>query len=126
MALRDPAHVRAIRSFAISAALVAVTGCSAAGPSSGDGGGDLGAVVRSEFPICDGTMLFKSSTNGICQNGLAVAGLTETGLGIAGLESDAFATWFDGNPAGHDVLMRYLVRCAAPAGTSSAPYSSAS
>ena len=114
MALRDPAHLRAIRSLAIGAALVAVTGCSAAGPSSGDGGGDLGAVVQSEFPICDGTTLLKTSTNGICQNGLAVAGLTDAGLGVDGLGTAAFATWFDANPSGHDVLMQYVVKCAAP------------
>jgi hypothetical protein len=114
MALRDPVHVRAIRSFAVGAALVAVTGCSSAVPSSGDGGGDLGAVVQSEFPICGGPMLLKSSTNGICQNGLALAGLTDAGLGVEGVQTDAFATWFDADPAGHDLLMQYVVRCAAP------------
>ena len=114
MAPRKAALARVVASLAVAAGLAAASGCSPVAPSSG-GGGDLGAVVQSEFPMCDGTMLFKSSTNGICQNGLAVAGLTETGLGLDGLQSDAFASWVDGDPAGHDLLLRYLVRCAAPA-----------
>jgi hypothetical protein len=115
MAHRNPALAPAFASFAVGAALVAATGCGSAVPASGDGGGDLGAVVQSEFPMCNEVMLFKSSRNGICQNGLSVAGLTETGLGLEGLATEAFASWFDGNPAGHDILMRYLVKCAAPA-----------
>ena len=56
------------------------------------------------------------SLNGLSLNGLSLNGLSLNGLSLNGLSTDAFAAWFDGNPAGHDALMSYMVRCAVPAG----------
>ncbi|WP_395837313.1 hypothetical protein [Archangium violaceum] len=56
------------------------------------------------------------SLNGLSLNGLSLNGLSLNGLSLNGLSTTAFANWFNGNPAGHDQLMRYMVRCAVPAG----------
>jgi hypothetical protein len=50
--------------------------------------------------------------NGLCQNGLAAQGLT-----LAALSSTNFASWFNVNPGLSDMVMKYVYRCAAPAGT---------
>ena len=115
MAQRTSALARLVLSLTAGAALLAAgTGCEKVAPSSSGGGGDLGAVVQEEFPMCSDIMLYKRSRNGICQNGLAAAGLTDAGLGDDGVSTPEFATWFDANAEGHDTLMRYLVKCAAP------------
>jgi hypothetical protein len=49
--------------------------------------------------------------NGLCQNGLAAQGLT-----LAALSSTNFASWFNVNPGLSDMVMKYVYRCAAPAG----------
>ncbi|MBM7111967.1 hypothetical protein [Archangium primigenium] len=54
--------------------------------------------------------------NGLSLNGLSLNGLSLNGLSLNGLGSVAFADWFNGNVTGHDALMSYMVRCAAPAG----------
>jgi len=115
MANRNRALVHAVTSLALGASLIAGgAGCGALAPQPAEGG-DLGAVIQSTFPICNEAMLWKGSANGICQNGLAMAGLTETGLGLESMATEAFAAWFDRDPAASDVLMRYLAKCAAPA-----------
>ncbi|HYO57041.1 hypothetical protein [Archangium sp.] len=43
-------------------------------------------------------------------------GLSLNGLSLNGLSTKDFSNWFNGNPAGNDRLMRYLVRCAVPVG----------
>ncbi|QRK13675.1 hypothetical protein JQX13_18830 [Archangium violaceum] len=56
------------------------------------------------------------SLNGLSLNGLSLNGLSLNGLSLNGLSTTNFANWFNGNPAGHEQLMRYMVRCAVPAG----------
>ncbi|WP_199243313.1 hypothetical protein [Vitiosangium sp. GDMCC 1.1324] len=54
--------------------------------------------------------------NGLAFNGLAFNGLAFNGLAFNGLNSQAFSAWFDQNPALADVVMKYVVGCAVPAG----------
>ncbi|MET0405347.1 MAG: hypothetical protein ABW123_23225 [Cystobacter sp.] len=58
--------------------------------------------------------------NGLSLNGLSLNGLSLNGLSLNGLSSAEFLTWFNqsdnGNVAGHEALMHYLVLCALPEG----------
>ena len=56
------------------------------------------------------------SLNGLSLNGLSLNGLSLNGLSLNGLNSGEFKAWFQQNPAGHNMLMGYLVRCAVPSG----------
>ncbi|WP_426754581.1 hypothetical protein [Myxococcus sp. Y35] len=56
------------------------------------------------------------SFNGLSFNGLSFNGLSFNGLSFNGLSSTAFSTWFQANPTLADMAMRYVVRCAVPAG----------
>jgi len=60
------------------------------------------------------------SANGISANGISANGLAANGLTINGLSQPSFSAWFANDPAASDMLMRYLVRCALPAGDSRA------
>jgi len=55
------------------------------------------------------------SANGLSANGLSANGLSVNGLSANGLATLSFASWFGQSPAHNDMVMRYLVRCAAPA-----------
>ncbi|MBZ4418380.1 hypothetical protein [Myxococcus sp. RHSTA-1-4] len=56
------------------------------------------------------------SVNGLSFNGLSFNGLSFNGLSFNGLSTSAFASWFDQEPALADMVMRYLIHCAVPAG----------
>jgi hypothetical protein len=56
------------------------------------------------------------SANGLSANGLSANGLSAHGLSANGLSTSVFAAWFSSNPAVADMVMRYVVRCAVPAG----------
>jgi hypothetical protein len=56
------------------------------------------------------------SFNGLSFNGLSFNGLSFNGLSFNGLSTSAFNTWFQSNPALASEVMRYVVRCAVPAG----------
>ncbi len=56
------------------------------------------------------------STNGLSTNGLSTNGLSTNGLSTNGLSTNGFNTWFGENPARSDEVMRYITRCALPAG----------
>jgi len=56
------------------------------------------------------------SLNGLSLNGLSLNGLSLNGLSLNGLSTTDFATWFNGDPANNTKLMRYMIRCAVPAG----------
>jgi hypothetical protein len=58
------------------------------------------------------------SLNGLSLNGLSLNGLSLNGLSLHGLATAEFDTWFQTDPALHDAVMEYVVRCAAPAGVS--------
>jgi hypothetical protein len=56
------------------------------------------------------------SFNGLSFNGLSFNGLSFNGLSFNGLSTGDFNNWFRSDPAAADVVMRYVVRCAVPAG----------
>ncbi|WP_224242570.1 hypothetical protein [Hyalangium gracile] len=56
------------------------------------------------------------SANGLSANGLSANGLSANGLATNGLATASFKAWFGADPALGDMVMRYLVRCAVPAG----------
>ncbi|MBZ4419863.1 hypothetical protein [Myxococcus sp. RHSTA-1-4] len=56
------------------------------------------------------------SFNGLSFNGLSFNGLSFNGLSFNGLSTEAFKNWFHSNPVLADEVMRYVVRCAVPAG----------
>jgi hypothetical protein len=58
------------------------------------------------------------SFNGLSLNGLSLNGLSLNGLSLNGLSTTDFASWFNGDPSNNNRLMRYMVRCAVPAGES--------
>jgi hypothetical protein len=58
------------------------------------------------------------STNGLSGNGLCGNGLGASGLTAAHLSTASFASWFNNNPDLASVVVRYVYKCAAPAGTS--------
>ncbi|ATB33545.1 hypothetical protein [Melittangium boletus] len=54
--------------------------------------------------------------NGLAFNGLAFNGLAFNGLAFNGLNHKDFVSWFNKHPEESDTFMKYLVRCAVPAG----------
>lgn len=58
------------------------------------------------------------TANGLAFNGLAFNGLAFNGLAFNGLSSAEFSAWFEQHPPESDHFMKYLVRCAVPAGQS--------
>jgi hypothetical protein len=54
--------------------------------------------------------------NGLAFNGLAFNGLAFNGLAFNGLSTAEFTSWFQADPATGDMVMKYLVQCAVPAG----------
>jgi len=56
------------------------------------------------------------SANGMSANGLSANGLTANGLSANGLATADFAAWFVVDPPMGDMIMRYLAKCALPAG----------
>ncbi|WP_375769751.1 hypothetical protein NR798_02360 [Archangium gephyra] len=56
--------------------------------------------------------------NGLTMNGLAFNGLAFNGLAFNGLATSAFSSWFQQSPLTTSLFMKYLVRCAVPAGQS--------
>ncbi len=58
------------------------------------------------------------SVNGMSVNGLSVNGLSVNGLSVNGLASPDFVGWFVSNPHMAAMVMRYVARCALPAGQS--------
>jgi hypothetical protein len=116
---------RSFRSAALRAAslaLLLLVGCSAEAPVSGltEAADDplLGpALAANNCALAsvagNGLITNGLATNGLCQNGLAGQALT-----VAGLATPSFAPWFNSHPILSDVVMRYVYKCAAPAGTS--------
>jgi len=58
------------------------------------------------------------TVNGMTVNGLTVNGLTVNGLTVNGLATADFLGWFEADPSMADMVMRYIARCALPAGQS--------
>jgi hypothetical protein len=64
----------------------------------------------------NGLSLNGLSLNGLSLNGLSLNGLSLNGLSLSGLASPSFSSWFESEPTLHQEVMRYVVRCAVPAG----------
>jgi hypothetical protein len=58
------------------------------------------------------------SVNGMSVNGLSVNGLSVNGLSVDGLANAEFEAWFTADPVMSNMVMRYMARCALPAGQS--------
>ena len=56
--------------------------------------------------------------NGMTLNGLSLNGLSLNGLSLNGLATETFSNWFGQWPVFNDMVMRYVVLCAVPAGAS--------
>ncbi|PTL85340.1 hypothetical protein [Vitiosangium sp. GDMCC 1.1324] len=106
----------------LGAALLLVVG-SACGPAEGafelEAGDETGELAE-ELRGANGLSL-----NGLSLNGLSLNGLSLNGLSLEGLSSAEFDTWFQENPELHNQVMKYVVRCAVPAGVTRT-YTSAS
>jgi hypothetical protein len=58
------------------------------------------------------------SSNGLSTNGLSTNGLSTNGLSTNGLSTNSFSAWFTDDTTYSSMVMKYLVRCAYPAGVS--------
>lgn len=92
--------------------LTLAVGAAGCGPGVGpeETPGALG-VVRARAQADNGL-----STNGLSTNGLSTNGLSTNGLSSQGLSTHGFTTWFHQDTNLADAVMRYVMRCAAPAG----------
>ena len=82
-----------------------------------EGCGDSALEFASQSaPLLDENGL---SVNGLSVNGLSVNGLSVNGLSVNGLSTSSFQNWFESNPdILSDLAMKYVIRCALPAGQS--------
>jgi hypothetical protein len=64
----------------------------------------------------NGTNLNGIKFNGTNLNGLESNGINLNGINLNGLNSPDFRAWFNQDVTRHEMLMKYMVQCAAPAG----------
>jgi len=64
----------------------------------------------------NGTNLNGVDLNGTNLNGTNLNGIELNGLGANGLDTAGFRAWFNQDVTRHEMLMRYVVQCAVPAG----------
>lgn len=93
-------------------ALLAVVGCGPLEEEQPQREGAPGHGVQS-LAGSNGLALNGLVINGLVINGLVVNGLDINGLGTVGLNSPAFVSWFNQDPALGDMVMKYVVYCAA-------------
>ncbi|ATB32810.1 hypothetical protein [Melittangium boletus] len=74
------------------------------------------ATHAQELESINGLSLNGLSLNGLSLNGLSLNGLSLNGLSLNGLSSSQFGAWFQTNTPLNDLVMKYIVRCAVPAG----------
>ena len=100
--------VGGVRRLGLVVVLLAANGC-----------GPLEAAPEPE-PLARQAHTVKNlnTTNGLSLNGLSLNGLSLNGLSLNGLATAEFDAWFQTNPELHDTVMKYVVRCAVPAGQS--------
>lgn len=119
-AQKSVTHTRARRSGGARGwlSLVAVllgAGAAGCGPE-GISPGATWESQRQELVSTNGLSANGLSANGLSANGLSVNGLSANGLSANGLATSSFSSWFTQDPAQADMVMRYVVRCAVPAG----------
>ncbi|WP_224361042.1 hypothetical protein [Hyalangium versicolor] len=93
--------------------LLAASGC---GPAEEEPEPFSPSTRSQELDSMNGLSANGLSANGLSANGLSANGLSANGLSANGLSAENFASWFATNPALSDMVMRYIVRCAVPAG----------
>jgi hypothetical protein len=99
-------------------ALTAVLAFAACGPADPppEPAARAGGLASSNGLTTNGLANNGLASNGLASNGLANNGLSTLGL-LGALGSSSFATWFGEDPALAESVIRYVVRCALPAGT---------
>ncbi|MFP2927313.1 hypothetical protein ACLESO_19365 [Pyxidicoccus sp. 3LG] len=110
-----PPSIRTGIWLAVSWMMLAV-GCGPVDEDSPEGPFDEAGTVEQEVNSTNGLSFNGLSFNGMSRNGLSFNGLSFNGLSTEGLSSSRFAEWFQTNPQLADMVMRYVVRCAVPAG----------
>jgi hypothetical protein len=110
------AHKRRERTWlaALAATAASLAACSAPPPA----GPTPEALLTSNGLTTNGLTTNGLTTNGMTTNGLTTNGLTTNGLTADGLASVDFLAWFETDPVVADMVMRYIARCALPAGES--------
>jgi hypothetical protein len=94
-------------------------GCGTEEPTGAEAlGAQEEALVTGTEMVPNGLSFNGLSVNGLSVNGLSVNGLSVNGLSVNGMLSSTFQSWFNGDPATYDVVMRYVVLCAVPEGQS--------
>jgi GLTT repeat (6 copies) len=91
----------------------------AGGPGCGPEGTQEEVTLKSqsaELDSLNGLSANGLSANGLSANGLSANGLSANGLSANGLSTSSFSSWFSNDRAMGDMVMRYVVRCAVPAG----------
>jgi hypothetical protein len=93
-----------------------LTGALACGPV--ESAGEPSSLVHQKQTLYSANGLTPNglSENGLSANGLSANGLSANGLSANGLSQLRFISWFEQDPAHGDMVMQYVVRCAAPAG----------
>ncbi|OJH37336.1 hypothetical protein [Cystobacter ferrugineus] len=89
--------------------LVFVIGC---GPGEEISETETAEQAQQELLLTNGLSL-----NGLSLNGLSLNGLSLNGLSLNGLSTTSFHNWFQVNAALRAQVMKYLVECAVPAGS---------
>jgi hypothetical protein len=100
---------RRIQSVLVVSWLTAFSGCGPVEEPPSEPPGEVAA--EQELGSVNGL-----SFNGLSFNGLSFNGLSFNGLSSAGLSSWRFGAWFQANPGLANMVMKYVVRCAVPAG----------
>jgi len=114
------AHSRLTRSAAAALAALTLAAC---GPGAGT---PLTTAGEKEFGDAVQALTSNNgmSVNGMSVNGMSVNGMSVNGLTSAALTTKEFKNWFNLLPPLNDVVMKYVVLCAAPSGSTYSFYSS--
>jgi hypothetical protein len=112
--LADSRHRNLLLSFSLTLASAALlAGCSeTTGVTTTAGDEAFGTAIARL--VGDNGM----SQNGMSQNGMSQNGMSQNGMSQNGFGTTAFKNWFNSNPQLSDMVMQYVAKCAAAAGTS--------
>ena len=114
---RTMAYTRRERVWLATAAAMAA-GLSACAARPPPGGATPEALLTSNGLTVNGLTVNGLTVNGMTVNGMTVNGLTVNGLTVNGLATADFLSWFEADAATANMVMRYIARCALPAGQS--------
>jgi hypothetical protein len=113
---REPSRLSRVLSCAAALLwLGAGTGCGPTGEPAETP--ELGTTAQ-DLAGLNGLAFNGLAFNGLAFNGLAFNGLAFNGLAFNGLSTQAFSNWFQLDPQLANMVMKYTVACAVPAGQS--------